>query len=184
MSHEFIADRWEDLQCIQSVRMAGVNDPVLSPWQPGGAGSLRVYEFVNTGTRELFFTAQLPHSARNGTIIKPHVHFATRSTANTGVVRWQLEYTIQSPMSTAYVAPTTIGGSYTFGANMQDIHLVQSIDSGTITLPSTGSSHILVGRLFRAGGVAPDTFAASVFLLGFDFHYQVNKNGTVAEFGP
>jgi hypothetical protein len=94
-----------------------------------------------------------------------------------------MEYTIAAP-NASYGAPATIGGSYTFGANNQDKHLVQSIDSASITLPATGSSHIIVGRLFRDGGVAPDTYADSVFLLGFDFHFQKDKNGTVAEFGP
>ena len=183
MSHELITGRWEDLQCVQALRSVGVNVPALVAWQPTGAGGLFLYEFTKNALKELHFVAQIPHSALNGSVIKPHVHFTPRTTTATGVVRWQMEYTLKEPNGT-FGAPATIGGSYTFAANQQDKHLAQSIDSAAITLPATGAIHIIVGRLFRDGGVSPDTFAASVFLLGFDFHYQKDKNGTVAEFGP
>jgi hypothetical protein len=92
-----------------------------------------------------------------------------------------MEYSIAETFGT-FAAPTTIGGSYTFESDMQDKHILQPIDSATMTLPTLGRSAICVGRLFRDGGVSPDTYADSVWLLAFDIHAQFEKHGTVAEY--
>jgi hypothetical protein len=180
MSSEFINLRWDDVLGNSALRATGAAAAALAAWQPAGAGGLYLYEFTKAALKELHFQLQIPHSVAFGTVIKPHVHFTTRVTTATGAVRWQMEYTLQA-FGQEYSAPATIGGTYTFDADNQDKHLIQNIDSAAITLPAAAPSAIMVGRIFRNGGVAPDTFDASVFLLGFDLHCQFDKHGTINE---
>lgn len=180
MSSEFINLRWEDVQGSHALRSTGSNVPTFASWQPAGSGGLYQYEFPQNALKEMSFNLQIPHSVAFGTVIRPHVHFTTRSTGTSGVVRWQMEYTIAA-INSAFVAPVIIGGSYTFTTNKQDYHLIHNLDSSTVTLPASSFSAFICGRLFRDGGVSPDTFGASVFLLGFDFHCQFDKFGTIGE---
>jgi hypothetical protein len=59
-------------------------------------------------------------------------------------------------------------------------HLITSL--GTIAGTGLGISTVLVCRLFRATGDGNDTFANEVGLLGFDFHYEKDTQGSRQEF--
>lgn len=180
MSYNFTGSRWEDIPVV--VRTTGTYAPDYAVFQPDGTGGLRLYEFRSDAVREVFFELQIPRGVVQGSKVKPHVHFVTANTRNYDKVRWNLEYTIRDVDSaTAYDAPTTITGDYTFGDNMAYKHLTQAIDSAAINLSKTTSGAVLVGRLWRAGGTSPDTFAGHVQLLGLHFSFQRDNNGSLTD---
>jgi len=175
-------DQWEDLRIVPGAFIfAGATDPVLNNWQPGGAGAtFKVYVFANAD--EVFFTCQVPHSWREGTELRPHIHWTPRNrgVAEAGkTVAWKLDYSIASPDG-VFLASSTVDLTDAC-SGVDDMH--EFSVSGSI--PGTGLivSAILMGRLYRDAG---DTWVGAIAaqlpaLLEFDIHYLANSLGSLRE---
>jgi hypothetical protein len=170
--------QWNDIRIVPGAfEFAGVSDPTLSDWQPGGAGAtFKVWEFNNS---EVFFTCQLPHEYDIGTDLKPHLHWTPRNrgVAESGnTVAWKLDYSIVDINGT-FGSSTTVN---LFDACDGTNHKHQVTASGTISGTSiTGISAMLVCRLYRDTGDASDTWATNTSgnlpaILEFDIHYQAD----------
>jgi hypothetical protein len=173
---------WDDLRIVPGAfDFAGVSDPSLQNWQPGGAGStFKVYKFKSGD--EVFFTCQVPHTYKEGTDIEVHVHWtpADRGNEENGnTVAWKLDYSwaninaVFSSSSTANMTDTCTG--------TDDYHEITT--SATITGTSKTISSMLVCRLYRDAGDtwAGVTAAQSPALLEFDIHFQINTIGSRQE---
>ena len=121
---------------------------------------------------EVFFDVQLPHTYKQGTDIKPHVHWAVPS-GDAGNVVWGLEYLWRNKdeaIGDTEIITNTI---------TPDNHGVQLIDTiGTLSKPNSSISSILVCRLFRRGDDALDTYPHEVYLAQFDFHHEIDAPGS------
>lgn len=174
---------WEDLRIIPGAfEFAGVSDPSLQNWQPGGAGTtFKVWKFQSGD--EVFFTCQIPHSYKQGTDIEVHVHWtpADRGNEESGnTVAWKLDYSwtnvnaVFPSSATADMTDTCTG--------TDDYHEI----TASITVTGTGKniSSMLVCRLYRDAGDtwAGITAAQSPALLEFDIHFQINTMGSRQEF--
>lgn len=168
----------------------GSNQPLWGGSSPAyfknnGSGSQGVFlwMFDKSTEQELYFCVQVPHSYKIGTALYPHVHWTTKTGTPTGTdVVWGLEYTL-----------VAIGGSYGNTTILSAHALIPGITpSGTGqhfitplgTIPSTGIgiSTVLVCRVFRAAADPNDTFDNETGLLGIDFHFQKDTEGSRTEY--
>jgi hypothetical protein len=139
--------------------------------------------FAPGETQEALVACQLPHGYKLGTELRPHVHWAPTDNG-VGDVVWGLEYTIQVA-NAVFDATTTSEVTKASPAEAYH-HEISAFDA----IPGLGStavnptSAMLMGRIYRKGDDAADTYASAVALLEFDIHYQANKAGTQIEYGP
>jgi hypothetical protein len=149
---ELVETVWEDLKIVPGeFDLAGVNDPTLENWQPGGSGTtFKVWKFQEDD--EIFFSTQLPHTYKEGTDIKAHVHWTPGDRGNEesgNDVDWKLDYTwanidnIFQPSDTVQMLDACDG--------TDDKHQV----TASVTLPGTSviGSELLTDGDAEAAGV-------------------------------
>lgn len=179
------ATTWADLNVYPDLRGTGSNNPTWETFK----NNVKLLRFDNGSLKEVFFTVQIPHSYRENQPLKPHVHWAsTTAASSTSQVEWELEYTWANHKS-AFDNTTTIKGktcvSYNVSAELTytaDQHLITPLDdiSG-----SRNISSFLVCRLYRdgtTGNNTDDTYNDNVFLLGVDFHYEMDTQGSRSDY--
>lgn len=175
---------WTDLRvpmsALATVTGAGLKAPTYSQLSNDGAGSTGLYAaaYSPTQEQELFFAAQLPHAWREGTELRPHIHWSPSNTANVGDVVWGLEY---------------------YWVNVNELIPNSTITTGTFTVDGTGRKHVVQGwpvidgtgkkissqihgRIFRDADNILDTYPDPAFLIEVDFHYQQDSIGSNSEF--
>jgi hypothetical protein len=92
---------WDDLRVpLTSGRPGLTNPPSWSQYRDNGAASIGVYAWAFSdqaaaaNEEELWFQVQLPHTWKEGTTIKPHIHWGIKTAgAANEFVKWGLEYT-------------------------------------------------------------------------------------------
>lgn len=149
------------------------------------ATSKPVFDYTNIGylydadsTETLFLIAQIPHAWKEGSGIRPHIHWQPSST-NTGNVVWQLEYkwtNVNDTEASEWTALTvTTASSGVVGKH-------QVVSFAEIDGTDKKVSSILVLKLSRIGGNASDTYTGDALLREFDIHYLVDSKGSLMEF--
>lgn len=167
------ATTWEDLRVSINLRTSAGNPPTLTQF---GTTGLYVYAFSgSSGTDNIYFEVQLPHSWKEGSTIYPHVHWAPNSNG-TGNVKWFLEYSWENIGATFPNSTTTINSVEAAGGE-QFVHHMTNIGAG---ISGTGKniSSILLCHLYRDAGDSQDTYGDWAFLFGFDIHYEINTVGS------
>jgi Concanavalin A-like lectin/glucanases superfamily len=148
-----------------------------------GSGATRgvyAYYFDQDSVEELHFTIQMPHTWNVGTDLHPHLHYVGTDAGETGNdVVWGLEYTVADVFGT-FGNTTIISDPDTAGAPY--VHEIGSFSSDIDMSGITGVSAMIVGRIFRDGSNASDTYDAPVGLLEVDFHIQKDTLGSQNEF--
>lgn len=187
---------WTDMRVAATAGITGAsNPPTLTQFKDDGAGSVGVFSYsfadqaVAGNEEQLWFEAQLPHSYKEGTDLKAHLHWtpAAGGAANE-FVKWGLEYAwanvdgtfgnttiITSDASTASTATTS--GDTTLTAGKQYISAL-----GTITGTGKTLSSMLVCRVFRNSSHADDDLAQAAFLFEIDFHFEMDIQGSRQEY--
>lgn len=139
--------------------------------------------FAAGGTEILFVIAQLPHACKEGSIIRPHVHWQKTTSAG-GDVLWQLDYKWSPIDEVMDVGFTTISSatidSITTDNDTANEHLITSL--GDVAATGKGMSDILVMKVSRIGGDETDTYGADARFLEFDIHYEVDSLGSRYEY--
>jgi len=179
---DFLAETWDDLRIVPGAfTFAGSSDPTLSNWQPTGSGAtFKVYEFDNG--KEVFFSTQMPHKYKQGTDLKPHIHWTPRArgVAESGnTVAWKIDYTIANVDGNLGASANVDLTSTCSGVNER--HEISA--SGTITGTNLTVSHIIIGRIYRDAGDSWETNTAGnrPVLLEFDIHFQLDTLGSQQE---
>ena len=141
--------------------------------------------FDPTNAEEVYFTAQLPHSYKEGSDIEAHVHW-TPASSTTGSVNWALNYSWAS-IGGAFTAESTISGNTstplpTNSTNIGGGHYMTNL--GTISGTTQGISSMLVCRLFRdsSGRLDTDDYSDDAGLLEIDFHFERDSIGSREEY--
>ena len=171
---------YDDLRTPSTATNAGgANDPTFAQLLNNGSGSTGIFAwlFPQNLERELFFWAQVPHTWTEGSIIKPHIHWAPTD-ATAGDVVWGLEYTKATPLS---VLPNSTITTVTDSTDTTSLkHQIATFPD----IVATGDkiSTMIGCRLFRDGPNAADTYANDAALLEIDFHFQLNTPGSRQEF--
>lgn len=184
---------WSDLMVYPDATSKGSsNAPVLggvsiSAFKKNAAGTSQgvyLWMFSASTEQEMYFTVQLPHSYKVGSLLYPHVHWTTSTGTPSGTnVVWGLEYTVMAigesfPNTSTLTSNSIIALIGTPSGTGQ--HIITAL--GTISGTNLGISSVLVCRLYRATGNANDTFGNEVGLLGFDIHYEKDTEGSRQEF--
>ena len=170
---EFEAN-WDDLRFPATA----INPPGQAS-DPDVEATTGLLLFAAAGTETIFALVQMPHSWKEGSVVKPHVHWQKTTSAD-GDVYWQLDYKkipigdVMDAEFTTLSATTPVSG--TPDNDTANEHLLTSfadIDMTGLTL-----SDCLLCKLSRIGGNAADTYGADARLLEFDVHFQINTLGS------
>lgn len=163
---------WEDLMVPGLSVGTGASAPDLGTFGP--SGNIKTFLFDGNSTSEqVYFTIQLQHSYKQGSNIKPHVHWAP-TTTNAGNVKWFFEYT-WSNIGGTFGAPTTIS-VVDAAAGTAWQHQLSSLPD--ITGTSKTISSMLMCRLYRNPADGSDTYPDDVAFLQFDVHYEMDTVGS------
>jgi len=175
-------DHWDDVQITPGAfQFAGVADPTLVNYQPGGSGTnFKLYEFA--ASDEVHFTAQLPHGYVEGTDISPHVHWTpgpNGTTESGNTVAWKIDYSIIS-VNGNFAASSNI--DLTDACDGTD-HKHQIAEGSDVAGAGLEVSAVLLGRLYRDTG---DTWAGTAtgslpMLVSIDIHVKKDTIGSDAE---
>lgn len=109
---------------------------------------------------------------------RPHVHWAQNAPGN---VVWRLEYKIW-PANTeepAYTAISAFTGVFSYTSGV--LHQITPLPAVNVTAYSAYTAMMVKVKISRIGGDANDTMAVDARFLGFDFHVQIDKYGSINE---
>lgn len=171
---------WGDILVNLSTTTGGgtLTPPTWTKINDNGAGSPGVWAYSFSGTAAatnyVVFQLQLPHAYRDGTTLKPHVHWVQAGTG-AGTVRWYLEYCIY-PYNTVVGSTTVTYADATAPAAVKKAQLtaLPDIDGSSCT-----GSTIISCTLWR--DAAQDTCTDAVYGLYFDMHIELDKLGSNEE---
>ena len=166
---------WEDLRFPATVvRTNPANEnPAFDTTIPGRL-------FRHTATDSVYVIAQIPHAWREGTVLRPHVHWQ-KTTSAAGGVYWQLAYR-WAAIGEALSDEVTIGNATpaVSDADTANVHALTNL--GAISGEGKTLSDMLLMTLSRVHDNAGDTYGASARLIEFDIHYQIISPGSRQEF--
>jgi len=175
---------WEDLRFPASDVSPGIANPpdwVLAKTGTVDYGQLYVLEFDHNTEEEVYTFAQLPHSWKEGTEIRPHLHWVNHDDG-VGDVVWELEFTMANVGAVFSETPTIIQAVDTAVANVAGEFEHQVAVFPAITMTGMNLSSMLMIRLYRKAADVADTCTTPVGFLEFDIHVQQNTVGSIGEF--
>ena len=142
-----------------------------------GAGSLKILGFDGNATAEMLYgSGEILHDWKEGTDLCPHMHW-TPTTADAGVVKWQLEYAWVDVGGTTGPAET-ISFTQTAGGTAW-VHRFGDFPGISGTGHHIGSTFMF--RVFRNPADSADTYPADAGLFNFGLHYQSDTVGSRTE---
>ena len=174
--------RWDDLRVpVELANALGAGgDPNYAALLTDGAGSqgVYVYKFDPTVEEELCFNLQLPHGYKEGSIIRPHLHWTTEVTSASGLaVVWGLEYTY-SNLDGTFGNTRHLTVTATCGTVLQ--HRLSKF--GDLTASDATMSTQFLCRVYRQAAASNDTYTADASLIEIDFHIQLDSHGSRKEY--
>jgi hypothetical protein len=168
---------WNDLVVsMSSVRLPAANPPTVTAYKSG-----QVLAFSSASDNYVYFNVQLPHTYKEGTDIKFHIHYAIPTAgAGAGVenIKFDLTYSWANADGTFNAASS---GTATIDVQntSADTHEIDGI--ATITGTGKNVSSVLICSLKRDTGVAND-YTDDVYVISADFHNETDTIGSRQEF--
>lgn len=164
---------WEDLRFpAQAINIPG---PAGAPtWDTTNIG----HGFSSSAQNDLQMVVQFPHSWKEGTEVRPHIHWEPGTGFTVGqaavwclYVRWRNNGQTTTAQ-TAYTVTTTVS------------HTLALLITEFPALSGTGMdiSSIMDLQLSRLSLATGDDMAATAILKEFDIHYQVDSLGSDKEY--
>lgn len=140
-------------------------------------------EFAHNADAFVFSILQLPHAWKEGSTLKPHVHWM-KTTAAAGEVEWQLEYRwvpIGEVMDAAWTTLSVLTPSVSDG-NAQYQHALSAF--GEIDGTGKTLSDMLICKITRLGSSYSGSshYEAAAALIEFDIHYEIDSLGSEEEY--
>ena len=170
--------QWQDYQCIQNVKSVGSTGPtyIIHPT----ITTIYGYEYVNGSTKLLFSNCEMPHGFLAGSYLHPHVHFTvSTTTASSVTVNWTLQYDIANIDGAFTGSLTTFNTAQTYASGLTaGVHYLQPLYAGNGIATSGSTNSCMLNCMLKRG---IDTYANSLLLMGFDFHYQSSTFGSLTE---
>jgi hypothetical protein len=173
---------WDDVRILPgSFDRPGSSDPSIVSYTPTGSSiATYLWEFAKNNIAS--FTAQLPHSYKQGSDILVHIHWTPglRGSAESGnTVGWKIDYTWANVNGTFGAMSTADLSDACDGTN--DKH--QMTPEVTITGTSKNISSMLLCNVKRTDTGADDTWAGTAsgqlpMLLEIDFHFEMDTIGS------
>jgi len=167
---------WDDLQInVSTIRTPAASAPTWTSYK----GS-EVLTFSKSATNVIYFNAQLPHRYKQGTDIEFHIHVAFPDNS-AGNSIWYFTYSWAN-VNSEFPAESNSGNITFASPTTTDRHalksLIATIDGHTV---SKNISSIILCSLSRLGGDGSDNYDNVIYLVGADFHYQIDTIGSRTE---
>jgi len=169
------ATTWDDQQVELGAVRLGSSSPTWTAYKGG-----EVLSFAKNLDNKIFFNCQLTHRYKEDSTIHFHIHFTVPDN-NTGDTKWVLTYS-WSDIGSKFPAQQTEPKIVSIAANSQDTHLVDEIYAPVPGTGQGGFSSMLICSLMREGSDDADTYDAAAYLVGIDFHVEMDKLGTASEY--
>jgi len=170
--------QWND----ERIPLGALSSPSATPGRVAFIGGVSVYGFDKASTEQLDFELQLPHGISTNEAYGIHIHLhwtgTTALTAGTSNVVWGLEYALAKVGST--FPAVTITNRITNTLNSVRFHEYSEF---ALITNGFGESTVIVGRMFREGGNAADTYDGDALGLSLDCHYPMIRMGSFNEDG-
>lgn len=148
------------------------NQPTLAPF----VGNIQQYTF-DAINDEVFGTTEVTHQYKEGTLLLPHIHWATNGLeATPKYVKWELEYVIIKPNGSASAPVISTSAELEIPASTPDrTHFISSLGSidGTEIVIGTYIAWRL--RRIASVGTAP---SANPFGLAIGVHVEMDTFGS------
>ena len=165
---------WDDI----IIPPSGLARNVQAPDRVTFVGSIEAPAFNGaSATEQLSGSFEIPHDYKEGTTLRPHIHWSPSNT-DAGDVKWQLEYTIACA-NEAFSASATVSAVDT--SNQVD-RAHQVVEFGTIDGTGLEIGCMIQFRLFRDPTDAEDTYGSDAFLLSIGVHYEQDSDGSRSAF--
>lgn len=160
---------WDDMiGSLAAGNTTNTNDPTWAAF----VGGVYAWRFSATALNEIWISFHINHEYAPGTVIYPHIHWASSGT-NTGTVRWGIEYTVaQGYDRDTFPAPTTIYLEQAATGTAHRHMIVEASLAQAIPTTHLETDAIILMRVFRDGAHANDTCTDPVFGLYCDLHFQ------------
>jgi len=169
---------WDDLRFPASnVRISATKTPTWVSYRGG-----QVLSFSSSADNTVYFLAQLPHSWKEGSEIRAHIHYAVTGNgpfAPSDQVKWDLTYSWAN-VNDVFPSESTESVTATLAADyVANSHTIQ----GIVHLDGTGKgiSSMLICSLTRDVSVGND-YAGGVLFIGIDIHFQADMEGSRQEY--
>lgn len=172
-----LVEGWEDLRFpAQGINPAGAADaPSVDNVLTDYPGTLL---FSGSADNIIAGIAQMPHSWKRGTAIRPHIHWS-KPVGSASATTWVMYYRVLGSVGDvhgALVGPVAVTATYGTPGTSNSM-LISSF--GEIDLSDQKESTCLAWQIRRLGSTDADNGTARLF--EFDIHYQKNKSGSVNE---
>jgi hypothetical protein len=127
------------------------------------------------GIEAMSFTVQLPHNWKEGSTIYPHIHWIPKSSAASGTMKWNLEYSwvnIDGTYSGLTTSSVTVNAPF-----VMNQHLMTNLTSGNAGISGEGKtlSSVLICRIYRNSSNSEDTYSGDAGGLSMDFHISLKN---------
>jgi len=161
---------WKDQQVtIGQTKFAGVSDPTWIAYKGG-----RVLAFAKAADNILYFTVQLQHDYKANSNLEFHIHTVHPDTG-AGNSIWHFTHS-WADIGSDFPAETTVNKTIASPVDA-DKHQLNSFSS-TISGAGAGVSSFLLCSLQREGTDGADTYDDVIYVVGIDFHYEVDTVGS------
>lgn len=167
---------WNDLTAtLASGKTVTATDPSWVAFRNG----IYAYEFSASAMMEVWISFHVDHTYLPGSVMYPHVHWATAGT-NTGVVRWGMEFSIARGYDRqAFPLSTTVYVEQAAHATAYMHQIAENTTTAIIPATDLEPDSLILMRVFRDAAHANDTCTDAAFGLMVDLHYQVSDLTTV-----
>jgi len=169
-----LVDGWNDY--VSELSQAKKGGGTVPTWAAIAGGNLYTWQFSASMMNELIIAPfHIEHDFKVGSTWHFHVHWLPDST-HTGTVRWGFEYAIQKghQQGAMPVGSTTTIYIEQAGNGTQYAHMIAE-DATGITDANVEVDSLIMGRLFRDGAHANDTYTGVAHGLTVDIHYQGDR---------
>jgi hypothetical protein len=119
------------------------------------------------------FNVQLPHGWKDGSILRPHIHWVGETTA-AGNVKWEFTYSWAN-IDAVFPTETTLTMVLANETVTADKHRMDFWSD--ITGTGKTYSSMLICSVSRLGSDGQDTYGGSAYLLEFDAHIDKDTLG-------
>lgn len=141
---------------------------------------------VDTTDGSLVFTTgnaivawfQMPHNWKQGSILKPHIHWA-KTTSAAGIVNWKIKYKMAN-IGDVFSSFTTLASGINTISDSNTAYKHALTEFADINAYGKTLSSMLCLYLERV--TSGDTYGADVNLYEIDVHYQVDGFGSDREY--
>jgi len=158
-----------------TVSMANAKTPAANAPNWVAYKGSEIPAFSKSATNVLYFTAQLPHTYKEGTNLEFHIHITYPDTGAGNSV-WYFTYSWAN-IDGAFPGASNSGNIVVPTHSTADFHDMAQIVT-TINGAGKTVSSILLCSISRIGGDGSDDYDNVVYLVAGDFHYQKDTWGS------